>query len=125
MACVRILVVDDHEAIRRGLGLLLSTHAEWSICAEASNGVEAIEKAKILRPDVILMDVSMPIMDGIQATRILRTEVPESVVLIFSQNDREIVGRQAREAGASGFVAKHDLASRLIPMLRTLVLHGK
>lgn len=125
MVPLRILVVDDHEAIRRGLRALLSSRADWSVCGEACNGLEAVDKAKNLRPDVILMDVSMPVMDGLAATSILHVELPESEVIIVSQNNREIIGRQAREAGASRFVAKDDIVQKLVPTLNELALHKR
>ena len=95
MACVRILIVDDHEPVRRGVRSLLASRADWSVCGEARNGIEAVAKARELRPDVVLMDVSMPLMDGIEATRTIRREVPESKVIILSQNDPAIVRQQA------------------------------
>src|ERR1700674_189738 len=101
MGPLRILIADDHEAVRRGLRSLLSSRADWSICGEAEDGLEAVEKAKALRPDVVLMDISMPRMDGVQATRIIRQEVPESEVIVISQNDPTIVRRQAAEMDAS------------------------
>jgi PAS domain S-box-containing protein len=117
MTPLRILVVDDHEEIRKGIRTLLSTRAEWSICGEAQDGIEGVEKAKNLRPDVIIMDVAMPRMGGMEATRILRRDIPDSDVVIVSQNDRIIVGRQAREAGVAAFLAKSDLARDLISTL--------
>jgi len=117
---LRILVVDDYARVREGIRALLSRRADWSVCAEAEDGIEAVEKAKSLRPDIILMDVSMPRMDGMQATSIVRREVPESDVIIVSQNDPQVVSIQAREVGAAGFVSKANLANELIPMLEQL-----
>ena len=75
MSAFRILIVDDHDAIRRGLTSLLSARSDWEICGEAKDGLEAVEKAKNLRPDLVLMDISMPRMDGLEATRILRKDL--------------------------------------------------
>jgi PAS domain S-box-containing protein len=120
MTPLRILVVDDHEEIRKAIKALLSAHKRWSICGEAEDGIEGVEKAIKLRPDVIIMDVSMPRMNGVEATRILHREIPNSDVVILSQNDRSIVSRQARDAGASAFVAKSDLAGDLLSTLDTV-----
>jgi PAS domain S-box-containing protein len=117
MQALRILIVDDHQAVRRGLRSLLSARTDWSICGEAADGSEAIEKAKQLRPDVILMDLSMPRMGGMEATRIIRREAPDSRVIIVSQNDPAIVRQQAREIGARAYVGKTDLARDLLPTI--------
>jgi PAS domain S-box-containing protein len=117
---LRVLIVDDHEAVRRGIRSFLASRHQWSICGEAADGVDAVEKAKVLRPDVMIMDISMPRMDGIEATRIIQREVPETRVVIISQNDPAVVRRQAAEAGARAFVAKVDLARDLIPTLEHL-----
>jgi PAS domain S-box-containing protein len=118
---VRILIVDDQVSVRNGIRSLLSTREDWTVCGEASDGLEAIEKAKTLNPDLILMDVSMPRMNGLEATRILQHEVPQSKVVIVSQNDPALVGIQAREAGASAHVAKHALFGTLLPVLEGLI----
>jgi PAS domain S-box-containing protein len=119
-----ILIVDDHEVVRRGIRSLLSACPEWEICGEAADGLEAVEKAKVLRPDIVLMDVSMPRMDGVEATRILRRDLPKSKVVIVSQNDPAIGRRQAREADAAGYVAKSDLWQALLPTIARLLGSG-
>lgn len=104
---VRILLVDDNEIVVRELRSLLSLNPRWLVCGEGINGVEAVEKAKSLRPDLILMDISMPRMNGIEATRIIRREVPESAAILISQNDPIIVprasgGKRSERQGRSG-----------------------
>jgi len=120
----RILIVDDHEVIRQNIRSLLTSRDDWSVCGEATDGLQAVEQAKRLRPDLILMDVSMPNMNGIDASRIIRKEVGESLILIISQNDPEIVRRQTEDV--HGFLAKSDIARQLIETIeRILVADGQ
>jgi DNA-binding NarL/FixJ family response regulator len=117
MRCLRILIVDDHESVRRGVRSLLSGREEWSICGEAEDGLEAIEKAKRLQPDIVLMDITMPRMDGVQATKVIRQKVPEAKVILISQNGSSVGRRQAADADARDFVAKIDLSRDLLPTI--------
>jgi signal transduction histidine kinase len=114
---VRILIVDDHETVRQAIRRRLSSRAEWSVCDEASDGIEAVEKARHLRPDIVLMDISMPRMDGLDAARIIHREIPETDVIIVTQNDQSAARRQAAAAKAQGFVAKSSLAQDLLPLM--------
>jgi PAS domain S-box-containing protein len=118
---VSILIVDDQDAVRRGIRSLLLSRGDWLVCGEAIDGLEAVEKTRSLKPDIVLMDISMPRMDGLAATKILRHEAPESHVIIISQNDRVIGSRQAAEVHASGYVAKADLARDLLPTIDWIV----
>ena len=114
MAALRILIVDDHEVIRRGLRSLLSSRPEWEICGEAGDGQAAIEKVQALHPDLVLMDVTMPVMIGTEAAKVIRSSHIKTKVIIISQNEPEIARRMAMEAGAQAFVTKSDLSRDLL-----------
>ena len=107
-------MVDDHEPVRRSIQALLGARKGWVVCGEAADGLQAVEEAKSMRPDVIIMDVSMPKMNGLDAARIILREVRESRILIISQNDPAIVRRQALEARAHGFLEKSNIQRDLI-----------
>ena len=117
---MRILLVDDTEAVRRGLRALLARRSDWLVCGEAVDGLEALQKAKALRPDVVLMDISMPRMNGLDATRIIRRELPETKVVIVSQNEPTIILRQALEVDAAASIAKLNVDQDLLPTLDRL-----
>ncbi|HEX3354322.1 MAG TPA: response regulator [Terriglobales bacterium] len=121
MGLLRILLVDDHERTRHGIRSLLTTRPDWVVCGEAVDGLDAVEKAQILRPDVVLMDISMPRMNGLEAARIIREELPQSEIVLVSQNSPAIVRRQAAEVNAHDFVAKDDLSVALLPAIDKIV----
>jgi DNA-binding NarL/FixJ family response regulator len=118
----RILIVDDHQGIRQNIRGLLNSREGWSVCGEAEDGLQAVEQAKQLRPDLILMDVSMPNMNGTDATKIIRRDVSKSLILIMSQNDPAIVRRQTEDANAHGFLAKSAMAHHLIETVERMLL---
>ena len=117
---LRILVVDDNEAVRRGITSLLATRADWHVCGEAADGMEATALAKNLRPDVVLMDLSMPRMDGLQATQEIKKHLPTAKIIIVSQNDPMMVRQQAAEVQADAFVEKDALSRDLLPSIENL-----
>src|SRR5579864_7947827 len=124
MCPLRILVADDHESVRTGVRRLLSSRPDWSVCGEAANGREAVEQAKALRPDLVLMDITMPEMGGVEAARIIRKEFPETAVIIISQNDKKLMQWAAAEAGAKGYLEKSKLSRELVTAVETLVLNN-
>jgi signal transduction histidine kinase len=111
---VRILVADDHEVIRRGVRALLAAGRDCEICGEAVDGQDAVEKAHQLHPDLVIMDVSMPNLNGLEATRVIRRSLPGTQVLILTQHDSQEMMRQALNAGARGFVVKSSVAHDLL-----------
>ena len=117
----RILVVDDHEPVRRRIQTLLASRKGWFVCGEAADGRQAIEQAKLLRPDLVVMDVSMPKMNGLDAARIILREVRESRILIISQNDPDIARRQTVEANVHGFVTKSNIHRELIEAIERIL----
>ena len=122
---LRILVVDDHSVVRRGLKSLLSSRQEWEIIDEAGDGQEALEKATRLKPDVVLLDVSMPIMDGLEACRRIRKIMPETEILMVTQHDSPQMMREALAAGAKGYVVKSDVARDLLSAVAAVSQHKR
>jgi DNA-binding NarL/FixJ family response regulator len=117
---LRILIADDHEVVRRGLCTLLQTREGWEVCGEAKDGREAVEKAKQVRPDVVILDVGMPNLNGLAATRQLIQQNPRQKVIVLTITDSDQVIREALDAGARGFVLKSDAARDLISAVEAL-----
>jgi len=114
LSALRILIADDHAAVRRGVRSLLASRSDWEVCGEAVDGLDAIEKAKSFRPDVVILDISMPKMSGLEAVPLIKKELPNSEILILSQHDPAHARSLALGAGAHGFVAKPDMARDLL-----------
>ena len=108
------MVADDHELVRRGILGLLRAQRRWKIAGEAASGSETVEKAKRLKPDVIILDVGMPIFDGLEATRRIREATPQTHIIILTMHDSSQMVRRVLEAGARGYVLKSDLAVHLV-----------
>ncbi len=117
---VRILVADDHVVMRRGLRALLAEHKGWEVCGEAENGREAVDLAVRLRPDVAVLDFSMPELNGLEATRRIRKQVPDTEVLIFTLYETDQLVREVLRAGARGYVLKSDAVLHLTAAVEAL-----
>jgi DNA-binding NarL/FixJ family response regulator len=115
---ISIVLADDQGLTRAVIADVIQDQTDWVIVDAVSNGEEAIEAAKNHRPDVVLMDVAMPGMTGIEATRVMKSVCPEPIVVIVSNYDNENLIRAARDAGAAGFVAKHRMYEDLVESIR-------
>jgi len=116
-----VLLVDDHAIIRKGLRTILDDHADLSVIGEAANGTEAVSMAADLRPDVILMDVNMPEINGIEATKHIKAVYPDTVVIGLSVNTSTQVVEAMMTAGASAFVSKEAAAEQLYETIAALI----
>ena len=120
---VRILIADDHEIVRRGLRNLIETQANWEVAGEAITGRQAVEEATRLTPDLVIMDISMPEMNGLEATRQICKIAPDTQVLILSIHENEQLVHEVLEAGARGYVLKSDAGRDLIAAVESLCQH--
>jgi DNA-binding NarL/FixJ family response regulator len=120
---IRILVADDYPAVRRGVRAVLESQAGWSVVAEAENGQEALQRARDHTPDVAVIDISMPLMNGLELARQLRTVLPQTEILILTQHTSRGMLEQALKAGARGYLVKSAVASELIPAVEAVMQH--
>ncbi len=120
---IRILLADDHDVVRRGLSALLANRPDWQVVGEAQNGREAVALAVKLKPNVAVLDLSMPELNGLEATRQIRKEVPETEVLVFSMYESEQFVRDLLAAGARGYVLKSDVTTQLLTAVETVARH--
>jgi len=120
VAAFRILVADDHEVVRKGLVALLQQQSNWEVCGEAADGREAVEKTRELKPDVVILDIGMPSLNGLEATRQILKLDPQAKVLILTLHDSDQVVRDVLNAGARGFLLKSDAARDLVAAVEAL-----
>ena len=120
MSTVRILIADDHEVVRRGVRTLLESQPGWVVSGEAATGREATEKVTQLKPDVVILDISMPDLNGLETTRHIVRNSPKTKVLLLTIHESERVMAEMLEAGALGYVLKSDAAESLVAAVRAL-----
>jgi DNA-binding NarL/FixJ family response regulator len=120
---LRILIVDDHEIIRQGLRAVLQTQAHWEVVGEASTGRQGVEVARELKPDLVIMDISMPDLNGLDAAREILREEPLTEILILTFHDSERLVRMVLESGARGYVLKSDATRDLVAAVEALSQH--
>jgi len=119
---LRILIADDHEVARRGVRALLESHAGWEVCAEAGDGRDAVEQALTTKPDVVLLDIGMPNLNGLEAARQISTALPDAGILILTMHDTDNMVREVLRAGARGFLLKSDAGRDLIAAVEAVGL---
>jgi DNA-binding NarL/FixJ family response regulator len=125
MKNVRILLVDDHEIVRHGLRRLLETQVGWKICGEAGSGLEAVEKTQELKPDIVILDHSMPGLSGAEAARQILKALPQTEIVILTMHDSEQLLREVLEAGVHGYVLKSDAMCDMVAAVRALLDHKR
>jgi DNA-binding NarL/FixJ family response regulator len=120
---LRILIADDHEVARQGIRALLEAHSGWEVCAEAKDGREAVELATSMNPHLILLDIGMPNLNGLEAARQILASFPDIPILILTMHDSDQVVREVLRAGARGFLLKSDAGRDLVAAVEALQLH--
>jgi DNA-binding NarL/FixJ family response regulator len=120
---LRILVVDDHAVVRRGVRSLLESHEGWEVCGEATTGRDAVAQSLRLRPDVVVMDLSLPELNGLDATRQILKDSPRTEILVLTMHHSEELARDVLQAGARGYVLKSDADESLIAAVESLRQH--
>lgn len=122
MRVPQILLADDHELVRKGLRGVLATRPDWNVCGEAVTGREAVSKAKELKPDVVILDVSMPELNGVEATREIVQSCPKTEVLVLTVHDSDSLIREVLDAGARGYILKSDATTKLVAAIESLLV---
>ena len=123
MKPLRIMIADDHDLMRRGIRTLLESHAGWEVCGEAKTGREAVEKADDLKPDIIILDISMPDLNGVEAARRIRKTYVNTEILILSMHYSDQLIREIVDAGVRGYIVKSDSDRDLLIAVETLAKH--
>jgi DNA-binding NarL/FixJ family response regulator len=121
MPNVRILIVDDKESVRSGLRIFLELHEGFTVCGEASDGLQGIKKAFELKPDIVLLDISMPNLDGLEATHLIKEGSPRAQIVIVTDHSSLEAARLAATVGANGYVTKSLIPSDLVPIIQEVM----
>ncbi len=121
MPNLRVLIVDDHEAVRKGVAGILQSRGDIEVCGEANNGEEAVRQAKELKPDIVIMDFTMPVMDGLEASKQILKSFPKMPILMFSMHKMEALTEAAKNAGVRGFITKGESAENLLRAVENVV----
>jgi DNA-binding NarL/FixJ family response regulator len=122
---LRILVADDNQMVRQGVIELLSSEPKWEVCGEAKDGAEALQKTRQLLPDLLLLDVSMPGINGLEVTHLVRKDIPQTKILILTQNDPVALLPSVVAAGGNGCVDKRRLVIDLLTCIKSIVVDRK
>jgi DNA-binding NarL/FixJ family response regulator len=120
---LRILIADDHDLIRKGVRALLESQAGWVVCGESETGLDVVEKATQLRPDVVILDITMPELDGIEAARRIVSALPGIEILVLSAHFSDLLLREVYALGVSGYIVKSDSDRDLVAAVRSLSKH--
>lgn len=123
MAALRILIADDHAVVRAGLRTLLESRSGWQVCAESADGRDAVEKAGKLKPDIAVLDIGMPLLNGVEATRRIRAASPSTEIVILTMHESDDLVQQVVEAGARGYILKDDADRVLLAAVDALRNH--
>jgi DNA-binding NarL/FixJ family response regulator len=123
LSALRILLADDHEMVRRGLRSVLEGHEGWEVCGEVGDGRAAVDQAKALQPDIVILDITMPELNGLDAARQIREVAPKAEILILTMHSSERFVREVLAAGARGYVVKSDAGRVLLEAVETLRQH--
>ncbi len=123
MKTKRFLIADDHEAVREGVKIIIEREKGWKVCGIAGTGTEAVSLAKKLRPDVVVVDMTMPRLNGLEITRRIKRALPKTEILMFTAHESEELIRRAFEAGAKSYIMKLDTGKNLVAALHRLVGH--
>lgn len=123
MNTLKILIADDHDLVRKGLRMLIEERPGWNVCAEARSGREAVDLAVQHHPDIVVVDISMPDLNGLEATRLIRKACPKAEVLVITHHDSDEMAAEVLDAGARGYVLKSDSDQDLVRAIEALSRH--